>query len=220
MWSIWRFPVVAYFFSCAQCLCRRTFSTPRKVSTLTTLQRPLGVSLLAILHVLQAVVLFLIGLVLMTVGVLIRPMMRLYFPRLFTGLLSIIGVLLIILALLYLGFAYGLWTGKGWAWTLALIFAALGIIGSLISLVRGGLGSIVIFVIDVVIIYYLTRPNVKAFFGKGQPTPTPTPFSPPLAAQATQPPSQSIGAGRHCSNCGAPLTSEEKFCLHCGSRIP
>jgi phage-related protein len=56
----------------------------------------------------------------------------------------------------------------GWAWILSLIFAVLGIIGSVISLARGGLGPIVTFVLDVVIIFYLTRPNVKAFFGESK----------------------------------------------------
>ena len=181
---------------------------------MTPVQRPLGVTLLAILHVLQAAVVFLIGLVLMILGTLIRSMMRVYYPRLFAGILPIIGVLLIILGLLYIGFAYGLWTGKGWAWTLSLIFAVLGIIGSLVSLVRGGFVSIVTLVLDVVIIYYLTRPHIKVFFGKGLPVTT---LSSPPAAQAAG--SAQSTAGKYCSNCGAPLTMDEKFCSHCGTRI-
>ena len=125
--------------------------------------------------------------------------------------MSVIGGVLIIVALLDVVFAWGLWSGKGWAWILALIFAVLGILFSLVSLVRGGLGSIVVLVIDAVIVYYLTRPNVKAFFGEAKPATTT-----PTMAQQTPP---STSSGKFCSNCGAPVTLIEKFCAHCGARL-
>jgi hypothetical protein len=81
---------------------------------LTTAARPLGVTLLALLHVLQAVLLFVGGLALLVLGEFVRRgLFR--FPNLFRGLLSVIGAVLFIIALLYLVLAYGLWTGKGWA---------------------------------------------------------------------------------------------------------
>jgi len=181
---------------------------------LTTLQRPFGVTLLAVLHVLQAILLLVVGLALLTVRAAM-PRMVMHFPRLFGGLLPIIGGVLIIVALLDVVFAWGLWSGKGWAWILTLIFAVLGILFSLVSLVRGGLGSIIILIIDVVIVYYLTRPNVKAFFGEAKaPTSTPTP-APTMEAQ---PPTAST-SNKFCTNCGAPLTLDEKVCAHCGTRL-
>ena len=63
--------------------------------------------------------------------------------------------------------AYGLWTGKEWAWLVALILSGLGVLLSLVSIATGlGVGSIVSLVIDGIIIYYLTRPHVRACFGK------------------------------------------------------
>jgi uncharacterized membrane protein (DUF2068 family) len=161
--------------------------------------------------VLQAILLFVVGLGLLAVGAL-RPRMMLHIPRLFGGLLSVIGGVLIIVALLDVVFAWGLWNGKGWAWLLALIFAALGILFSLVSLIRGGLGSIIVLVIDAVIVYYLTRPNVKAFFGEAK-APPPRPTMP-------QPSTPSTSSTKYCSNCGAPVTSDEKFCAHCGAKLP
>jgi len=175
---------------------------------LTTLQRPFGVTLLAALHVLQAIFLFLAGVALFAARAFSRIMFR--FPRL-GGLFPIIGVVLIIIALLDLGFAWGLWNGKGWAWILSLIFAALGILFSLLSLARGGLGSILILLIDIVILYYLTRPNVRAFFGEAK-AQTPTLTIPP----ASNTPS---GSGKFCTNCGAPVGLSEKFCAHCGAKV-
>jgi uncharacterized membrane protein (DUF2068 family) len=176
---------------------------------LTTLQRPFGVTLLAALHVLQAIFFFLGGIALWALRAFSRTMFR--FPR-HGGLLSIIGLVLIIIALLDLGFAWGLWNGKGWAWILALIFAALGILVSLISLVRGGLWSILVLVIDVVILYYLTRPNVRAFFGEAK---APTASTQPMPQAST---ASSAGA-RFCPNCGAPVAMSEKFCAHCGAKL-
>ena len=173
--------------------------------------------MLAALHVLQAILLFVVGLALLAVRA-VMPRMMLHYPRLFGGLLPVIGGVLIVVALLDVVFAWGLWSGKGWAWILTSIFAVLGILFSLVSLIRGGLGSIIILIIDIVIIYYLTRPNVKAFFGEAK-TSTSTPI--PAPTMLAQPPTTSTsGNNKFCSNCGAPVTSDEKFCAHCGAKLP
>jgi uncharacterized membrane protein (DUF2068 family) len=59
--------------------------------------------------------------------------------------------------------AYGLWNGKRWAWTITLIISGIGIILGIASIAVGNVFQIII---NGVIIYYLYRPNVKAFFGK------------------------------------------------------
>ena len=130
--------------------------------------RPLGVTLLAILHVLQAVLALIIGLVLVTLGAYLLPFLT-RMPRFarHPGLLGVIGGIAIVVALLYLLMSYGLWTGKGWALTISLILAGLGVIISLIGLIaRGAVGSVITLILDAVIIYYLTRNNVKSFSEK------------------------------------------------------
>jgi hypothetical protein len=72
----------------------------------------------------------------------------------------VLGAMLIIVGLLSIFLAGGLWAGKGWARMVALAFAILAIILSLISFHIIGL------LIDIIIVYYLTRPNVKQFFTK------------------------------------------------------
>jgi hypothetical protein len=59
--------------------------------------------------------------------------------------------------------AYSYLNGLGWAWGLGLVVAVIGIVLGLPSLP----GSIVSILLKVLIIYYLTRPHVKRFFGKG-----------------------------------------------------
>lgn len=75
---------------------------------------------------------------------------------------GVIGGFFILLGLLSFVFAYGLLNGKGWAWTITLIFSILGILINLVGLPVTILGL----AINVIVIYYLTRPYVKAFFGK------------------------------------------------------
>jgi hypothetical protein len=58
--------------------------------------------------------------------------------------------------------AYGLLKGNSWAWTLCLVFTIIGIALG-ITLLPIGIISIIA---DAVIVYYLTRPHVKQFFGK------------------------------------------------------
>jgi len=181
------------------------------------MNRPLGVTLLAILHVLQAIVAFVVGFALVAVGAFL-PRFLFRMPRLFryTGLVEVIGGIVIIVALLYLLLSYGLWSGKAWAWTVSLIFAGLGVILSLIALiVRGGLGAVVGLILDVMIIYYLTRINVKAFFGKAQFSTYASILQPTSLPQ----PMHASDAPRFCVNCGAPVTADVKFCSHCGSKL-
>lgn len=114
-----------------------------------------------------------------------------------SGIIIILGAILIILALIGLLVAWGLWTGRGWAWTVAFIFAILGIIVGLVNLVGSAFGLIPI-VINGAIAYYLWRPHVKAYFGKG---------APPLTGRI------------YCPNCGAENEMDARFCRSCGAQL-
>ena len=67
--------------------------------------------------------------------------------------------------------AYGLWMGKSWAWIVTLVLALIGIVFWLSNILEiitiapsTVWGSIVNIVLYIVLIFYLTRPQVKAFF--------------------------------------------------------
>ncbi|MEM3786638.1 MAG: hypothetical protein QXZ59_04575, partial [Nitrososphaeria archaeon] len=140
------------------------------------IERPFGVTILAILTAINAIVYFglaaFVGVIFAWIGELI--------PRALTGLLAIIAmvvsVIAVIFGLIYLLLAWGLWSGKGWAWTITLILTILSLLGSLITAASGF--GIVSLIINVLILYYLTRPHVKAFFGKGPPPEMPPPPPP------------------------------------------
>jgi len=107
--------------------------------------RPLGVTIIAILMVIGGLIFLASGLVLLLIGV---------------------GIILLALGIAYMVMAYGLWKGKGWAWTITLILSAIGIILAIVSIATGNVTAIVSAVIQGVVIYYLFRPNVRLFFGK------------------------------------------------------
>lgn len=108
-------------------------------------QRPLGVTLIAILTAIGGIIFLASGLVLLIVG---------------------IGIILLALGIAYLIMAYGLWKGRGWAWTITLILSVIGIIVAIATIVAGNVSAVINIIIHAVVIYYLYRPNVKAFFGK------------------------------------------------------
>lgn len=118
--------------------------------------RPIGVTILAILNALGGIITLLGGaaaIMVTSTGIL-------------AGLGVAIGGFMILIGIFQLLVAWGLWTGKKWAWFLALIFGILGVILGLMSLVGGGLTGIVSLLINAIIVYYLFTPKVKAFFGR------------------------------------------------------
>jgi uncharacterized membrane protein (DUF2068 family) len=83
-----------------------------------------------------------------------------------SGIGFLVSIILIPLGIAFLVMAYGLWKGKGWAWTITLVLSFIGIALGLASIVTGNVVSILPVIINAIIIYYLYRPDVKVFFGK------------------------------------------------------
>ncbi|MBA3750818.1 MAG: hypothetical protein H0X03_08035 [Nitrosopumilus sp.] len=113
--------------------------------------RPLGVTIIAILAVIGGIGSLLSGFAVMA----LIPLLGL-----------ILGGILVIIGLAYFVMAYGLWKGLKWAWAITLILSAIGIIVGLGSIVVGNVGAIFHVIVNAIVIYYLYRPNVKAYFGK------------------------------------------------------
>jgi uncharacterized membrane protein (DUF2068 family) len=62
--------------------------------------------------------------------------------------------------------AYGLWKGKGWAWTITVILSFIGIVLGIASIATGNIGAIFHIIINAIVVYYLYRSHVKVFFDK------------------------------------------------------
>jgi hypothetical protein len=137
--------------------------------------RPIGIAILAVLDIVVGVILLLAGLGLAAAGS--SSMLATYGYGSLSGLVTILGGFFLLVGLLAVLVGWGFWTGKGWAWTLAVVLYVLGLLLSLLSLVSGIIPSIVSVLIEGLILWYLWRPNVRAYFRKGVPPPPSNPVS-------------------------------------------
>ena len=141
----------------------------------TTKPRPTGVTIIAILNIISGIIMLLGGIGLAAIGSIL-PTLTTVDPNAggqmaLAGLLGVGGVavggILIILGIISFIVAWGLLKGKSWAWTVTVVLSVISIVMGIISLVGGNFGSVVNIIIAGIIIYYLYRPHVKAYFGKG-----------------------------------------------------
>ena len=117
-------------------------------------KRPAAVSLLAFLEISLA-----------TLAVLVVAAARFELIRHIRWSVESLTIILPILAGFELALAYGFWTGKGWAWTVGLLFAILGTAISIFALyVRPTPGEVIYLVIDLTVIYFLMQPRVHQYF--------------------------------------------------------
>ncbi len=91
------------------------------------------------------------------------------------SILAVLGALLIplgieILCIASFVVAYGLFTGKSWAWLVAVMLSTIGLVVNAISLVIPNMGTIagalVGIAINAIVLYYLSRRNIRDYFGK------------------------------------------------------
>ena len=110
-------------------------------------ERPLGVTILAILQILGGLMMLVLGALATLAGLLFI-------------LFAIVGVAMAILGLLGLVVGFGLWGLKSWAWTWAMIVNILTIIFGLFNLAS----NFVSIVISLIIVIYLNQPDIKRRF--------------------------------------------------------
>jgi uncharacterized membrane protein (DUF2068 family) len=86
------------------------------------------------------------------------------------SILTVLGAVLIPLGIASLIVAYGLFKGKRWAWSIAVVLSAIGIAINVVSLVTGSMaamaGTLVGIAINAIVLYYLSQRNVRQYFGK------------------------------------------------------
>jgi len=135
-------------------------------------------------------------------------------------LLGIFGAVILILGLLYLIMGIGFFGGKSWARTLGLIVAVLSIVVDIPSLIFFGPSNVLGLIISIIILYYLTRPHVKAFFGKAAWGPTMGGGA--MTAMTGGMPSSTTQASPtmvRCNSCGAMSPMGTTKCPSCGAAL-
>jgi hypothetical protein len=204
--------------------------------------RPIGVTILGIIEILIGVLGFLVSVAIIGVSALFSTL-----PAIGTRIGTVgvvIGGVFLFFSLIWLATGVGFLHGKGWAWTLGMIFTVLSILGAAYVAFTGLYQAGYALGFWVLMIFYLTRSRVKVFFGKGtvstympamnvQPTmrtaPTlqsQTQYAPaaqpvlqytPATPQAMPTPVVAVASGK-CRSCGVPLAPGNMFCTNCGAK--
>jgi hypothetical protein len=179
-------------------------------------RRPTGVTILGILAILAGLGGIAVGAVALGVSGLVAST----YPG-GAAVAAAIGAVLLIIGILELVYGIGFFGGKGWAWTLAMIGSVLQIIFGIVSIAFGSVGSVFGLIISILILYYLTRPHVKAYFGKGPPMGSSMPPSGmgpmPMGSMGSSPTMGSMGMT--CKNCGANIPAGATRCPSCGASV-
>ena len=168
----------------------------------THTSRPTGVTIIAILTIIGGAFSLIFGIGLITLGAVLPTLPPSVFNQsqiqgnltggqappmppgtpppmalqsLFGGLGIAFGAVLVAIGIVSFFVAYGLLKGRGWAWTVTIILSIISIVWNAITIATAAnFGGIISIIISGIIIYYLYRPHVKAYFGKGvSPSPPP-----------------------------------------------
>ena len=153
--------------------------------------RPTGVTIIAILTIINGILLLLSGITLVILGSLFsgNSTSTSAVTQLFGTISTVVGAILLAIGIGYIVMFYGLLKGKGWGWTITIILLITGIVIQIVStyvitasslentkdVISGIVGSITFpligLAINIVILYYLYRHRVKTYFGKAKPQP-------------------------------------------------
>ena len=130
-----------------------------------TRHRPIGVTILGILLVIAGAFTQLGGIIAFETA----------FAQGSGSILTVLGTSFIPLAIEILCIAsfvvaYSLFEGKSWAWSVAVVLSIIGLVVNFISLVTASMlpmaAAVVGIAINAIVLYYLSRGNVRQYFGK------------------------------------------------------
>jgi hypothetical protein len=158
--------------------------------------RPTGVTIIAILTIINGILLVVSGIALLALGALFSAnstsTSSQAIAQFFGTIFAVVGGVLLAIGIGYIIMFYGLLKGKGWAWAITVILTIIGIAIQIVSTsviiasslentknVISGIVSSITFpliglAINIAILYYLYRRHVRAYFGKAKPQPPTT----------------------------------------------
>src|SRR2546425_9108242 len=141
--------------------------------------RPLGITFLAIIQILIGVFGLLISLAIIAFSALLSALPAV--GALIGTVGVVIGGVFLFFSMIWLATGVGFLHGRGWAWTLGMIFTVLSILGAAYVAFTGVYQAGYALVFWIIMIIYLTRSHVKVFFSKG----TASTYMPAMNTQPT-----------------------------------
>jgi uncharacterized membrane protein (DUF2068 family) len=112
-------------------------------------ERPLGVTIIAVLNILGGLLSIFGGFTSLTLGLALGP---------FGFLLIILGAIILFLGIINLIIGWGLWSLKSWAWMAALIINIINLILNVLAY------SWLSAIINLIVILYLQQGDIKSRF--------------------------------------------------------
>ncbi len=196
-------------------------------------ERPLGVTVVALLAAVGGILGVIGGLQLIGLG----------------GAFGVWGFILLAMSIADLVVAWGCWMLLPWAWTLGVVVVVVQFGLALLNLVNGNIvNGIISLVVNGGVLYYLDTPDVRRAFGRGPstlgarssaiapaagPVIPPAPVTPPapapvalatpvapVAPVAFAPVASTTATVRFCPGCGAAVVPGHAFCPICGRQVP
>jgi len=122
-----------------------------------TKTRPTGVTILTVLYAIESLMLILGGVAMM-------GFLGSIFGEMGAFLGALLGAPLILIGIIGLIITLGLWKGRGWARIIAIIFAILSLLANLAGAIGLNPVSIIGLLVNLLILWYLFQPQVKAFY--------------------------------------------------------
>jgi low temperature requirement protein LtrA len=127
------------------------------------MQRPTGVTIIAVLAAIAGVFGLLAGIALLAAGPAVSSSTGL------GGLVTVAALIVLAYSILSLALAYGFWTLKSWAWPLGVGVEVLGVVQAILQYMndtRQVVSLVISIAIAGVVLWYLYQPHVKAAFGR------------------------------------------------------
>ena len=127
------------------------------------MQRPTGITVMAVFSAIGGVFGLLASLALLGLGAAVSTTSGL------GGLAFVAGIIILAYSVLSLVLAYGFWTLKPWAWPLGIGVQVLGIIQAVLQFMNNSsnvISLVISLAIAGVILWYLYQPHVKSAFGR------------------------------------------------------
>lgn len=126
------------------------------------MERPLGITILAMLYILGGVVGAAAAAMLGMFSAMMADTMMAEFAT-FGGIIT--GVLVAIAALEFV-IASCLLLGKSWSRKIVIVFVAIDLVLEFFSVFGGNMFGVAMLILDVFVLYYLYRPHVIRYFGE------------------------------------------------------
>ena len=173
------------------------------------MKRPTGITILGILYILGGTGIMLLAIILGFLSSVLldslvqNPTFMLFGSVEYFLTSSVFALVLGIVAIIQFTIAGALFSRKNWGRTVVIIFVIIDVTFETISLFVGNVMGIIFLIFDIIVLYYMWRPHVMAYF-KGVNVQSaqqfynpsfsqnPSPYTPPSAKPSNQYPNPSI----------------------------